>query len=46
MNNMLPAISYMNCVKQYAIAHGMKFFTWDEMKKAIAAYEQIAAIKN
>jgi hypothetical protein len=43
---MLPAISYMNCVKQFAHAKGLFFFTWGDMKIAIRLYEEYAAHKN
>lgn len=43
---MIPAISYMKPVKQWALANGYRFFTYSEMRKAIAAYEVFAALKN
>lgn len=43
---MIPARIYMQIVKQYARANGMKFFTWHDQKKAIASYELFAALKN
>jgi hypothetical protein len=42
----IPAISYMNCVRQFALANGYKFFTLKEMKRAIAAYEIYGALRN
>jgi hypothetical protein len=43
---MIPAISYLNAVKQFALANGYRFFTYPEMKKAMAAYEVFAALRN
>jgi hypothetical protein len=42
----IPAISYMNCVRQFALANGYKFFTYREMRKAISAYEIFGALRN
>jgi hypothetical protein len=42
----IPAISYMNAVKQWAHARGMKFFTYNDMRKALASYELFAAKLN
>lgn len=41
-----PAISYMNPIRQWALANGMPFFTWKDQRKAIARYEIFAATKN
>lgn len=40
------AIAYLAPIRQWAIATGEKFFTWDEMKKAIRKYETFIAMKN
>lgn len=37
--NTQPAVPYMTKVRHYAIAKGMKFFTYEEQLAAIAAYE-------
>jgi hypothetical protein len=42
----IPAVSFMTLVKQYAFARGLKFFTLDDMNKAIAAYMCAASVKN
>jgi hypothetical protein len=43
---MIPAVQYMIRVKQFAIANGLKFFTWADMKIAIAAYKEYQSFKN
>lgn len=40
------AIAYLAPIKQWALANGEKFFTWHEMRKAIAKYENFIAPKN
>lgn len=37
--NTQPAVPYMTKVRHYAIAKGMRFFSWQEQTAAIAAYE-------
>lgn len=48
MNNRyeIKARAYMNPVRQWAIANGIPFFTWNDMRKALARYELFQAIKN
>lgn len=43
---MIPARQYMNLVRQWAEARGMKFFTMRDMMKALSHYEIFAASKN
>ncbi len=35
----MRAIPYLRPIKQWAVANGIPFFTWKQMRKAIAAYE-------
>lgn len=48
MNNRfeIKARAYLAPIRQWALANGEKFFTWNEMKKAIAKYENFIALKN
>lgn len=46
MNISYSAIAYLAPIKQWAMASGEKFFTWAEMRKAIAKYENFIALKN
>jgi hypothetical protein len=46
MNHSFKAIAYMAPIKQWAMANGIKFFTWKDQLKAIARYEIFQAIKN
>ena len=39
MNISYSAIAYMAPIKQWAVANGIKFFTWKDQRKAIARYE-------
>jgi len=41
---MIKAIPFMNIVRAYAQAKGMKFFTWKQMKNAITYYQQNTTI--
>lgn len=43
---MIPAIGYMNAVKQFAEANGYRFWTYRDMRKALAAYEVWGALRN
>jgi hypothetical protein len=42
----LPAVPYINLVRQYAKANGIKCFTWAELKIAIQLYEARAERDN
>jgi len=33
------AIAYLKPIKQWALANNIPFFTWKQMRKAIAQYE-------
>lgn len=46
MNISFSAIAYMKPIRQYAMAHGLKFFTWNDQRKVIARYETFIALKN
>lgn len=46
MKYSFPAIAYLAPIKQWAQANGIPFWTWHEMRKAIARYEIFEAIKN
>lgn len=39
MNISFSAIAYMAPIRQYAMANGLKFFTWKDQRKALARYE-------
>ena len=43
---MIPAKKYMSIVRDYALANQIPFFTWKQMRKALAAYECFASLKN
>lgn len=42
----LPAVPYLTIVKQFAIAKGLKFFTWNDMVKASIMYLETAQFLN
>jgi hypothetical protein len=42
----MPAIPYIQLVKNYAIARGLNFFTWKEMEIAFRLYNAHASINN
>lgn len=41
-----PAIPYMLLVKQFALAKGIRFFTWEEMVHAAKLYDEKAQFQN
>lgn len=41
-----PATAYLKPIRQWAEANGVPFFTWSQIRKAIARYELFEAIKN
>lgn len=43
---MIPAIPYINTVKQYAKSRGLNFFTWEQIQIAIRLYNEHAKINN
>ena len=43
---MYSAINYLKPIRQWAIASGRPFFTWKDIRKAMAEYEIFIAIKN
>lgn len=43
---MIGATRYMGLVRDYALAHGLPFFTIREQRKALARYELFASQKN
>jgi hypothetical protein len=43
---MIPAKVYLTIVGQWAMARGLKFWTWHDQKKAMAHYEIFAAWRN
>lgn len=42
----VPAIPYMTLVKQFALAKGLRFFTWPEMQHAAILYDIQAKLLN
>lgn len=42
----IPAIPYMRAVRQWAISTGRPFLTWNDQRKAIAAYNHFESPKN
>lgn len=42
----LPAVSYMRIVKQFALAKGIKFFTYKDLVNASILYLEYAKFKN
>jgi hypothetical protein len=43
---MIPGYSYMNLVRQFAIAKGLNFFTVEQQLIARRLYEERAALLN
>lgn len=43
---MIPAIPYMTIIRQYALARGLKMWTWRNVLTVIELYEMDAAILN
>jgi hypothetical protein len=48
MNNRyeIKATAYLAPIRQWALATGERFFTWNEIRKAIAKYENFISLKN
>lgn len=42
----LPAIPYIRIVKMFALAKGLKFFTWNDVTKASILYLETAKYLN
>lgn len=42
----MKAIPYLNPVRMWAISNGIKYFTVEDQKRALARYELFQAIKN
>ncbi len=42
----IKAAAYLRPIRQWAFANGVKFFTWDDQRKAIARYELFVAKLN
>jgi hypothetical protein len=42
----IKARAYMAPIRQWALANNIRFFTWEQQKKAIARYELFRARLN
>lgn len=42
----MKAIAYLRPIKQWALKNKIPFWTWKQVRKAVAQYEIFQAIKN